>query len=362
MRAPAIATLACLFLAGALPGAARACTSFCFDTPGGPVFAVNMDLILGEGLLFTNRSGLAKEGFLRSTTGETAKWTSRYGSASFNVVGREFAWCGMNEAGLVVSQMALEVSVLPPPDERPPVDNGFWVQYVLDTCGTVEEAAGVDSLIRLQDESPCHFLVMDATGACAAIEYLGGRFVVHAGEALPVRAMANAPYADGPAYLETGRVPPFNPGDSVQRVAAAARKIEAFDPASGTSPVEYSLGVLTGTVAAPRSFWKDLFHEPYTRWSMVFDAARREVHFRTAENPRVRRFSLADFDLSCDAEVRMLDVNGEGEGEIGARFAPYDHEVDLALFRNFLDRWGVEVSREDAIGLTRFLEGFECAR
>ena len=166
MSALVTAVLCCLLLICPLAGPTHACTSFCLDTPDGPVFAVNCDLFIpGDGLVFVNRRGIAKEGYLRSTTGEKAKWISEYGSVTFNVPGREFPREGMNEAGLVVSTMALDASELAEPDERPPLTSGTWIQYVLDTCGSVQEAIQVDSLVRLQDdEFPSHFLVADEDG------------------------------------------------------------------------------------------------------------------------------------------------------------------------------------------------------
>lgn len=75
-----------------------------------------------------------------------------------------------------MSSMGLKASELPEPDERAPLAIATWGQYVLDTCGSVQEVIQVDALVRLQDEcSPDHYLVADADGHCAAIEYLNGR-------------------------------------------------------------------------------------------------------------------------------------------------------------------------------------------
>jgi choloylglycine hydrolase len=147
----------------------------------------------------------------------------------------------------------------------------------------------------------------------------------------------------------------------VERVAAAAYMSESFRPDEGGSPIDYSLHVLTETVVAPKKWWKDWFNEPYTRWNIVFDIAQREVHFRTVASPSVRRLSLRSFDLSCDAPMLMLDVNAKLEGNIDGSFQPYDHDANLKIFRTFCDKWGIEVSKEDAIELIALFESFECA-
>ena len=292
MRAHTIATLCCLLLISLHDGTACACTSFCLETPDGTIFATNLDFITGKGLVFVNQRGIAKEGWQRSTTGKTAKWISLYGSVTFNLAGRELAWSGMNEAGLVVSSMELRASVLPEPDERVPFGMAEWAQYVLDTCGSVQEVIALGPLVRVQDVGyPSHYLIADKDGQCAAIEYLNGEFVCYRGAELPVKAMANAVYAAGPAYIEKGVFPPLNPGESVERVAACSYMAERFGTEQGTSAVEYAMRVLTDTVVAPRKWWSDWFGEPYTRWNIVYDIVHREVHFRTAASPMIRRLN-----------------------------------------------------------------------
>jgi choloylglycine hydrolase len=258
--------------------------------------------------------------------------------------------------------MQLNASKCPGPDERPPLSEASLVQYVLDTCGSVQEVIDAVSLLRLfQNECASHYLVADDSGECATIEFLDGRFVFHAGESLPVKALANAPYAAGIAFIERGVVPVDNPGKSVERVAAAADKIKSFRPDRGVSPVDYALEVLTETVVAPKKWWSNLFDEPYTRWNIVFDIRRRVVHFRNVESPNVKQLSLDSFDLSCQAPLLMLDVNAELEGSIDGYFGPYDHDINLKTFRTFCDKWGIEVSEENAVELIRLFESFACA-
>ncbi len=364
MRPLARAAFLSLMLISLQAGQSRACTSFCLETPDGPVFGSNMDLFLGEGIVYVNPRGVAKEGFRESTAGETAKWVSRYGSVTFSLVGREFAWSGMNEVGLVMSTMQLMVSRLADADERIPFDSGALLQYVLDTCSTVEEAIETISLVRLVDDgnSPSHYLLADATGSCAALEHLEGELVRYTGDDLPIKALANATYESSLAFADREVVPPFNPGESVERVAAAAAEMDAFHSELGVSAVDYALRILTETVVAPKRWWSDWFDEPYTRWSVAYDIAARKVYFRTVESKRVKHLSLDSFDLSCTTPLLMLDVNAELEGNVERFFTPYDHDINLKVFRDFCDRWEIEISAEDAVGLMRFFEGFECEK
>ena len=354
MRTLVIAAFCCLTLIHSLASTARACTSFCFDTPDGPVFGANLDLFIpADGLVFVNLRRVEKEGHQSSTTGETAKWVSRYRSVTFSLAGREFAWSGMNEAGLVLSSMELLASEHPEPDERPPLYIGTWAQYVLDTCGSVGEVIQVDSLVRIEDEAPpSHYLVADADGNCAAIEFLDGRFVYYTGENLPVKAMSNMRYERALAAYERGgpRWWWSNPGQSAERFAAAHARSESYDASRDTGAVSYAFGTLLHVVAAP-----------HTKWNVVYDIAKREVWFRSVASPAIKRLSLNAFDLSCEAPLLMLDVNAALEGNVEQSFTPYDHDINLAVFRTFCDRYGIEVSEEGAAGLMLFFESFDCA-
>ena len=40
---------------------------------------------------------------------------------------------------------------------------------------------------------------------------------------------------------------------------------------------------------------------------------------------------------------------------------PTLHDINLKIFREFCDKWGIEVSAEGAVELIRFFEGFTCA-
>ena len=124
----------------AAPVAGPACTSFRLDNGGYPIHGANLEHgHVYKGLLYVNRRNIAKEGLDPATTGEIARWTSRYGSLTFNLVGYEFPWGGMNEAGLSFSTMSLRESQSPAPDKRPPLQEPLYAQYLLDNCSTVEE-------------------------------------------------------------------------------------------------------------------------------------------------------------------------------------------------------------------------------
>jgi choloylglycine hydrolase len=324
------------------------------DTPEGPFFGANLDLFIqADGLLLVNRRGVEKQSYRTGASGGRLEWTSEYGSVTFSLAGREFVWGGMNEAGLVVTTMELAAGEWPEQDERPALFDGNWCQFVLDTCTTIEDVIRADEFVTVRDQGkPSHYLISDVEGNTLAVEYLDGEFVYYAGSDMPVKAMSNMRYERALYAYEHGGTRWWwsNPGQSAERFAACKARADAFDPDGETPAVNYAFGTLVYHVAAP-----------HTKWSIVFDIADRDIHFRTDRGPAYKSLSFGDFDFSCEAPKLMLDVNAELAGDVAWDFVPYVPGVNLNLFRTFCARYGIKVSEEGARDITGFFEAFECA-
>lgn len=286
--------------AAAAPEGVGACTTFCLQRSGDVVFAKNYDFGIGHGVLVVNKRGVAKASRVAPPE-NPARWISRFGSLTFNQFGREFPSSGMNEAGLAVELMWLDEARYPKPDARPAVGVLEWIQYQLDNSSTVAEVVANAAKVRIASRTPLHYLVGDAAGGCASIEFLDGRLVAHSGPTLPVRALTNDTYASSLAYLRANAAAPIPEGSgSLERFARAARLLGERPGGKTGSAVAEALAVL-GRVAAPG----------YTQWSIAWDLENRRVHFRTRANPRVRTVALSAFDLSCATPVLVADVDGE---------------------------------------------------
>lgn len=146
-----------------VPNYTFACTSFALKHKNYLIFGTNYDNSFAPGMIYVNKKDVQKSGWDPSTHGKIATWVSKYGSVTFSCVGYQLAWAGMNEAGLVISTMALSETRNPAPDERPPLVSPLWMQYILDTCGTVEEVFESDRQIRISDTRD-HYLVCEYDG------------------------------------------------------------------------------------------------------------------------------------------------------------------------------------------------------
>jgi choloylglycine hydrolase len=330
------------------------CTSFCLENDGTCVFGTNHDNDIHEGILYVNKRDVSKTGWEKGTTGEVARWTSKYGSFTFNLVGYQLPWAGMNESGLVISTMSLEESHAPAPDDRPPLESPLWLQYQLDNSSTVEEIVASDSLVRYASllRGCCHYLACDRTGTCATIEFLDGEMVVHLGNTLPVAALTNSIYDESvQAWHERsreelagmeGRV------SSLFRFAIAADEVTGFEPTDSESAVAHGFDTLAQ--ASNRG----------TVWIIVFDSENLQVHFRTRSNSQIRTVDLNRLDFTCGTPVQMLDVHADLRGDIEDDLEAYSHEVSLVHFVNVLGELGLGNSRDQLGSLLRHMESFPC--
>lgn len=339
----------------------RCCTSFCLYNAGNPLFGTNFDNDkVYEGLLFVNKRNVSKSGWETGTTGEVTQWISKYGSVTFNLAGYQFAWAGMNEAGLVVSTMALQGTESEPPDERPPLLSSVWLQYLLDTCSSLEEITATQARVRVI-ENVDHFLVCDAKGSCAVIEFLGGKMVCHTGKTLPVAALTNNTYEESiDAWKKESQrgflgklfsKPERNP--SLLRFKIAANRVHKFDSEKSEPAVKYALATLE------MASGQKVRGSP-THWSIVFDVQNQRIYFRTSVNPQVRFFDFKAFDLSCKKPKKMLDIHAKLSGDIAGHFMEYSREADLSHFYRFCQKYGVDVTYEQLDKLTKRFESFEC--
>jgi choloylglycine hydrolase len=104
------------------------CTSFILKNSQNILLGHNLDWHIGTGLLIVNKKNVRKTALVDSLE-KPVQWVSRYGSITFNQVGRGFPYGGMNETGLVVEQMTFDLTRYPAKDARHPVSACQWIQY-----------------------------------------------------------------------------------------------------------------------------------------------------------------------------------------------------------------------------------------
>ena len=349
------AVITLLLILTSLCSPVRACTAFSHKTPEGIIYGANLDLLIPktDGLVFVNRRGIAKENIRESADGTKLKWVSQYGSVTFNIAGREFAWSGINEAGLVISALEWRDSKYPEPDQRAPFDIGSWAQYALDNFASVDEVIKADSKVRPVTDGgfPNHFLVTDAKGKSAALEYIDGKLEVYTGNNLPISAMSNMPYARAlEAYQNSGALWWWsNPGHSAERFATAANRMSSFAPTKDLNATPYAFDTLVKVA------------DQYTKWSVVYNIDMRKIWFRSITSGEIKYLTMDSFDFSCTSPLLMIDIDTASKGNVNKAFIAYNRQVNQRVFTTGLERLGIQINKQDADNLMLTFEGFKCA-
>jgi penicillin V acylase-like amidase (Ntn superfamily) len=307
--------------------AANGCSTFLLRRGGEIVYGRNFDFFFGGGLVMTNQRGIAKTALLPNAT-NPARWVSRYGSVTFNQVSKEYPYGGMNEAGLVVENMWLPASAFPVPDARAPIPELQWIQFQLDNCATVAEVIATDDSIRIASTgSPIHFFVADRTGDAAAIEFVGGRMVVHRGADLPVPALTNDTYDESMKYLRLHRG--FG---GTKRIVGTWESLDRFTVIAS---------MLADRGAVPRgrevrrafAILDAVSQGGGTVWSVVYEIGRGRLFFKTVGNGDIRIVNLRKIDFDCASPSRVFDIEAPAKGDITRRFEPYSTELNLSMVK-----------------------------
>ena len=175
---------------------------------------------------------------------------------------------GMNERGLAVGLAADDRATARPVPGRPTVGSVRILRLVLDNAATVDEAIAVFERYNLDFDGgpPLHYLLADATGASAVIEFVDGTMRAQRGRGR-WQALTNVPAVDVPERQLR----------QDHRYGVIA---EALDRAGGVVDAPAALAVL------------DSVRQPHTRWSVTYGLRTGEVRLVTATGGGERRYQL----------------------------------------------------------------------
>jgi len=284
---------------------AIACTSFLVQDDKRPLMGKSYDWDLGHGMVVVNQRGMKKIGLAVEATDLPPTWTAQYGSITFNQYGQEFPVGGMNEAGLAVEILWSFSTEYPLPDERPSLNELQWIQYQLDNYGSVKEMVAHADEIRIAGlYAKVHYLAVDKQNNSASFSYIDGKLVINE----DVLAITNTTLSESRRYLPkfTGVSDeisiPKGKG-SLDRFLITRSMLAAGDrPDAVSEPIGFAFSILDA-VKTP----------DYTQWQIVYDLASREIHFRTAENQRLRQIRLAAFNFSCTEPVLGFPIDSKDD-------------------------------------------------
>ena len=328
-----LAAIALLWLLTISAATTHACSAVLLTAQSHPIVARNYDWYIGHALVIVNQTGIEKRAL---SLNNPVEWTSKFGSVTINQYGRELPNEGMNEAGLTLAVLWLTSSEYPKPDDRPSVTTAQWIQYQLDTASTVEQVIASDKKIRITTlgGAKVHYLVADASGDCAVIEFLRGKQVVHRGRSLPHTSITNNTCVTSLKHLRrhTGfgghwSIPTRT--DSLSRYVRLTSQAEAFDrshrPARRNRSKQEPATADDQRAIADEAF--EVLHSVAnpnsTQWQSVFDLQNRQLYFRTRDHKPIRSIDLRSINFGNHRPVQVLTLEAALQGDIAGKFRDY---------------------------------------
>ena len=196
-----------------------------------------------------------------------------------------------------------------------------WVQYVLDTCATVDEVVESAQAVAI-DGWNWHFYVVDKTGDSAVIEFLDGESAVRRGRTLPQPLLCNSIYDEEMARLTSyqgfgGNLAVELNNPEVPRFVQGAYLLRSFTP--DEDPTAYGFMILK------------TMSRGTTKWSKIVDLHKKRVTFSTDVNPRLRHVDLDSLDFSCKTPRLVLDIHADLSGDVHSSFREYTADANRRM-------------------------------
>ena len=308
----------------------KACSAFLLKGDDFQVIGFNENWSYMPGMVLVNKRGVTKYNLgwadmvAAQPTDPAMKWTSKYGSVTFNLVGVDLPCYGMNERGLFVVELFLDKTYSEPDDAKPHMFWVQWIQYLLDNCATTDEVLSHLPNAPVLDWWPrfpgSHFFVADSNGHTAAIEIIDGKMTVSAGDKMPVPILCNGRY---------------------QQELAALNQYRAFD---GDRDIDYDVPAMRNRFAriahrlkeyraqqTPTEFaWRLLDEVNPGVWQLVVDSRRRTLYFRTTACKNIKSINLDQCDFSVETPIDFIDIHANFEGDVVPHLAPWSPEINQA--------------------------------
>jgi hypothetical protein len=175
---------------------------------------------------------------------------------------------GLNEAGLAIGMAAVPSGYAQIDPARPTVDSVGIIRLVLDQAGTVAEAVELmrSTNVDFEGQESLHYLLADATGDAALVEYVAGEFRVLRSD-VPWHQATNFVVSDVEA-----------PGGRCARYDTITERLVA---GGGVLDFGEALQLLQDVA------------QPHTQWSLVYGISTGEILVAMGRNSeRVHTFSL----------------------------------------------------------------------
>ncbi|MFH2132142.1 MAG: hypothetical protein ABIK68_17325, partial [bacterium] len=183
-----------------------------------------------------------------------------------------------------------------------------------------------------------HLFVTDKTGNSVVIEFMDGKQIHYSKKSLPYKVLTNSPYADSIAFLKNDRLPWRDKSKSIERFIRTSKTVKSYRPEDSNSPLDDAFNILEDVHWRVERGFGALKFVIETKWSVVYDVKRLQIHFRTRENPKRRIIHMRGFDFSCAAPVKVLNIHARLSGDVTDRFVDYAHQINRNLIESSFEQ------------------------
>lgn len=335
------------------------CSVFSFQQKKDVFVGKNFDWDWDHGLIMVNQRGLKKQALI-SAPNVPAKWTSKYGSVTFNQVGDGFPYGGMNEKGLTIEVLNLSNAQFPAANSLPAVTELQWVQYQLDNYATVKEVVdNINSINTIRSLGSIHYFVCDSQNQCAAIEPLSGKFIVHTKKTLPIAALTNNTYEESIQYAKqfSSQNPPKGT-KSLDRFANL-KYLLSNNLTQQETAVEKSFIYLNNVMSLETN--KD---DDKTQWQTTYNLTQKKIYFKSARSDKIKSINFNKIDFSCAHKRKILDVNIDSNGDVTNLFSDYtsqDNEKIIQLSLKMNDGSNIPLPKDVFDKMSNYSNSFVCS-
>jgi len=260
-------------------------------------------------------------------------WRSRYNSVNITMVKGSKPNLGavvdaINDQGLSAAVLELDKTQYPTIGlQTPAIGSSQLIQYIVDQCATVTcslaliKKSHVVASVYNNKKVPLHYILNDASGHAAVVEYLNGVETVFSAQQFKTPVLTNTIYSKALSALAGydyfgGKAPLPGGIHSLARfVRAAAYLKQLQQPQTRWQVISY---LLLGLDQAAQP----LGTETPTQWTLVRDNSRPELYWRTSRDQRIRWLSLTAIPWQRLHRRRYLSLSIAQSGSVAAVIAP----------------------------------------
>ena len=303
-----------------------ACSAFFFSGDN-KILAKNFDWRADQGYLIKNNRGQQKFAY-RFRGNDVAEWTSKFGSVTFNQIGKEFPYGGINDQGLVIEQLWLG-STEYQDNKNKTISELEWIQYQLDQYSSVDEVIKNVNNLTIKPIAKIHYFLADKNGVSAVIDFVNGKVKIDR-QQTKLQVITNETSEDSKKYFELHKNIDPNSRSPFDRYSILRNNLKIENLSISNSFEKLKL------VKEDEPNYK-------TYWSIVYDIEKLEFYFKSIENSNIKKVSLADFNFDKNSKAEFSLINSDQ-----VNFQPYSGTENIKLLTDAMKMMNIEIDIEQA--------------